>query len=365
MPYVSIILPTYNGSRFIKDAIDSILNQSFEDWELIIVNDCSTDCTPDIIDEYLINDSRIRVIHNEVNQKLPKSLNIGFREAKGELLTWTSDDNMYRENAIEKMVDYLNNNLAEMMVCTRFDFVDDECNYQGTSSEYSNDLMLVNNCVGACFMYRKAVLHEVGEYDANLFLVEDYEYWLRILFKYGNIAYLDENLYIYRNQKGSLTATRMKDIKYNIAKMQLKYLDKIVPKLCDNQEALTKIYFEIERNVGLPTDAQSLIQSKVDLMSMIIETELPEKFIVYGAGEIGRKLCETHYNNIVCFADKNPDKCGQFVEGKEIISLDELKNLSLANQVVIAAGTEKVYDFINTLHQLGIGKCYIYKEGWK
>ena len=104
MPKVSIVLPTYNGEKFIRESIDSILYQTFTDWELIIVNDCSTDGTPNIVNRYAASDSRIRVIHNKENQKLPESLNIGFREARGEYLTWTSDDNMYLPSALEKMI---------------------------------------------------------------------------------------------------------------------------------------------------------------------------------------------------------------------------------------------------------------------
>ena len=69
MQKVSIVLPTYNGERFIKNSIDSIINQSFQDWELIIVNDCSTDHTPSIIKEYEKIDCRIKIIDNSENQK--------------------------------------------------------------------------------------------------------------------------------------------------------------------------------------------------------------------------------------------------------------------------------------------------------
>ena len=87
MPKISIVLPTFNGERYLKSSIHSILSQTFPDWELIIVDDCSTDGTADIIKRYAQSDSRIRVIRNEKNQKLPGSLNIGFSVAKGEYLT--------------------------------------------------------------------------------------------------------------------------------------------------------------------------------------------------------------------------------------------------------------------------------------
>ena len=104
-PLVSIVLPTFNGERYLRQSIGSVISQQYKNWELIIVDDHSTDSTSAIIDEFTDTDSRIKVIHNSTNQKLPKSLNIGFEKAKGDLLTWTSDDNLYLPNALGEMVD--------------------------------------------------------------------------------------------------------------------------------------------------------------------------------------------------------------------------------------------------------------------
>ena len=103
---VTVIIPTYNSVEFLDSTIASIMNQSigFENIELIIVDDCSNDNTFQITEEYSSCDNRIRVIHNVCNQKLPESLNIGFRQAKGEYLTWTSDDNMYLPDALKIMI---------------------------------------------------------------------------------------------------------------------------------------------------------------------------------------------------------------------------------------------------------------------
>ncbi|HXL56803.1 MAG TPA: glycosyltransferase family 2 protein, partial [Chitinophagaceae bacterium] len=100
-PAISIVLPTYNGSKYIRTSIESCLNQTFTDFELIIVNDCSTDNTASIIEEYAAKDSRIIIIHNAFNKKLPLSLNTGFDIAKGKYHTWTSDDNYFAPNALE------------------------------------------------------------------------------------------------------------------------------------------------------------------------------------------------------------------------------------------------------------------------
>src|SRR5262245_61923913 len=95
-PSVSIVLPTYNGSRFLAESIQSCLDQTYPDFELIIVDDCSTDVTPAIIAEFSARDSRVHTVRHEKNKKLPGALNTGMALSRGRFLTWTSDDNLYR-----------------------------------------------------------------------------------------------------------------------------------------------------------------------------------------------------------------------------------------------------------------------------
>src|SRR4029079_4361219 len=92
---VSIVLPVYNGGQFLRQSIESCLTQTHRNLELILVDDCSKDDTPAIIAEYAARDPRVRSIRNTTNQRLPRSLNIGFAEAGGARLTWTSHDTFY------------------------------------------------------------------------------------------------------------------------------------------------------------------------------------------------------------------------------------------------------------------------------
>ena len=106
-PVISIVLPVYNGQRYVKDSIASCLNQTLTDFELIIVDDCSQDRTPAIVDEFAQMDTRVKVIRNKQNRKLPASLNVGFARARGSYHTWTSDDNVYAPTALKEMLVYL------------------------------------------------------------------------------------------------------------------------------------------------------------------------------------------------------------------------------------------------------------------
>lgn len=126
---VSVIMPVYNGEKYLKQSIESVIQQTYKDWELIIVNDCSTDNSRNIMQSYADTDSRIRIVDNGSNLKLPRSLNAGFRESRGKYLTWTSDDNMYRSDALEELLYYLECNPEIGLVYSDMDVVDDSLNF--------------------------------------------------------------------------------------------------------------------------------------------------------------------------------------------------------------------------------------------
>ena len=244
MKKVSIILPTYNGESFIKESISSILNQTYPYWELIIVNDCSSDNTLNIANKYAQKDSRIKVISNEKNLKLPASLNVGFHHATGDYYTWTSDDNMYKPTAIEKMVKYLDENSDCDLVSFNFDFITEDNCFENQFTDLvpdRNTLQLTERCnIGACFMYRKEIAEKTGNYDETMFCAEDYDYWCRIAL-IGNINYKDENLYEYRNHSKSLTATKQKTIQEKTLEIRFKYAEPIMAKFnLSNTEKIKK-----------------------------------------------------------------------------------------------------------------------------
>ncbi len=217
---VSIVLPTYNGSRYLRQSIESILAQTYSHWELIIVDDCSTDATPSIIQEYVAKDNRIRSIRHTVNRKLPAALNTGFADSQGEYLTWTSDDNLYRAHAITELIGYLQQHPKTDFVYSDFSIIDE----QGQEVKYYTVMepgsLLLRSCFGPSFMFRRAVYHRIGNYNETLFLVEDYDYWMRIACYFKIDAY-HQNLYEYRTHSQSLTMTRTKQVMLKIEQVQL------------------------------------------------------------------------------------------------------------------------------------------------
>ena len=210
-PSVSIILPCYNGERFLEDAIQSCLAQSCNDWELIIVDDASTDSTPDIITRFSAQYSRIKTILHTTNLGLPAALNSGFSSAHGKYLTWTSDDNQYRPVALAEMQKILEENADVAVVYADYTALYDSENYSQKISVGDPSQIPISNCVGPCFLYRREVQEQLGGYDEELFLAEDYDFWLRASSEF-KMQVLRRDLYLYRCHGQTLTAQRNTDV---------------------------------------------------------------------------------------------------------------------------------------------------------
>lgn len=206
-PLVSIVLPTFNGSRYIDASIKSCLDQSYRTIELIIVDDCSTDSTPDIIRDRAAKDERIRIVTHETNKRLPGALNTGFSLARGEFLSWTSDDNLYRPQAIERMLTALHDHPDASVAYAGYDVIGDTGQVLNTEPAREPEGLALGNVVGACFLYRRDVQEVVGPYDATVFLAEDYDFWLRAAQRFRFVA-INAELYAYRQHQKSLSASR-------------------------------------------------------------------------------------------------------------------------------------------------------------
>lgn len=235
-PVISIILPTYNGSKYIRQSIDSCLNQSFKNFELIIVNDCSTDDTPAILEEYGRTDSRIKVINNRHNKQLPLSLNTGFDAASGLYHTWTSDDNFYASNALEVMLGIMLQDEKIDLVYTDYSLVDDSGEVFGTRT-FNNvyDSFTAWIGCGACFLYKAEVYKKNNGYNPSAFLIEDYDFFLRAFLQFNFKYHSTHGLYYYREHPNSLTTTQGDNVNYISKIMVERQLSKLEQKLPPEQ----------------------------------------------------------------------------------------------------------------------------------
>lgn len=204
-PLISIVLPTYNRAHLLSQAVESCRQQTYPHWELIIVDDAATDETPQLIAAFCARDARIRAVRHDRNRRLPHALNTGFALAQGALLTWTSDDDLFRPVALERLVAACAAYPDADFVYTDYDVVDGDGAYVQTNvAPAPHDLIFGKERV-ACFIYRRAIYAELGDYAEDLFLAEDYDYLLRILNSRFRMMPLHENLYQYRRHSTSLT----------------------------------------------------------------------------------------------------------------------------------------------------------------
>jgi glycosyltransferase involved in cell wall biosynthesis len=252
-PLVSIILPTYNGAKYLAQSLQSCINQSYKNIDIIIVNDCSTDDTLNIAQSFAEKDERVTIITNSINKKLPLSLNTGFEIAKGDYFTWTSDDNYYALTAIETMVDAITSNKCGL-VYANYTLIDDNGNVSGTKSfgDINQSFVKWEGC-GACFLYKSELHKQLKGYDASAFLIEDYDFFLRASI-HTKFCYLNRmDLYFYRHHAGSLTSLYgfyNKDLQKIVIERQLKNL---LPVLSKQDHALLfrkfAVYYAVYKNL--------------------------------------------------------------------------------------------------------------------
>lgn len=361
MPKVSIVLPSYNGERYIREAIQSVCEQTYRDWELIIVDDCSIDNTLKIAEYFSEKDGRIRVIHNDNNKRLPASLNIGFSQANGSYLTWTSDDNIYHKNAIEKMVDYLDEHTVVPLVRSQMEIIDENNKIIEKKIDFDCESFLFYNNIGACFMYRKSVLECIGGYDENLFCVEDYDYWMRIYEKYNCIGGISDVLYSYRMHANTLTSSKKELVNRKLNEFRKKHFNFIVCSLRMNGDLLTRLYYEMNKVQPMTGDEKKIILKYAPWLRRQQYKKKEDSYVIYGAGAKGRKMAAELKGGFYCFVDMDKAKQGTKLMDKDVLPIDKAIELYPNAVYIIAADLQLVYGMIKVLESYHIYK-YIYEK---
>jgi glycosyltransferase involved in cell wall biosynthesis len=271
MPLVTIVLPSYNRAHYIGLTIESCLAQTYKEFELIIVDDGSKDNSIDVIESYAAKDSRIILIKNFINKKLPGTLNNGFMHAKGKYFTWISDDNLFAPNALEKMVEILDKKPDIGLVYADYITIDDDGKTMARIYQEPPEYLPIRDCIGACFLYRASVAEQIGGYNEHLFLIEDYEYWLRmgLVTKLFHIA---EPLYYYRVHAKSLTKTRVQEISQAKRLLKSKYLKKYsIPRKLEPINKLYLWFIEERTLISYFKLAYIIIANPISTLSYILK----------------------------------------------------------------------------------------------
>ena len=213
---VSVITPFYNSAKFISKTIESVINQTYSDWELILVNDCSTDDSVAIVNKFAEKDSRIKLIELKVNSGVAEARNEGLRSAKGRFAAFIDSDDLWDSLKLEAQVNFMCTNNYSFSH-TAYRKIDSSgnvfVNKVDVSSEVNYKSLLKHNEIGCLtVMYD---VNQLGKYYFPRIGHEDYATWLQIL-RNSNTSYgLNEVLGSYRVHTGSVSSNKIKAAKYS------------------------------------------------------------------------------------------------------------------------------------------------------
>ena len=213
-PKVSVITVTYNREAFIREAIDSIRAQSFTDWELIVVDDASTDNTRQIVDMYIATDTRIRYYRNEKNLGIAKTRNKGLELARGQYIAPLDSDDIWLDaNKLKKQVEFLDINKDYCMLGGGIMRIDAESKpiqkilYPVYDSLIRKIILQFNPFPQSTLLYRKDVALACGGYSENYKICDDYDLWLKMGLK-SKFTNIPQVLAGYRIHGGNITKTK-------------------------------------------------------------------------------------------------------------------------------------------------------------
>jgi len=237
--FISVVTAVYNGEDYLMECIESILNQTYKDFEYIIVNDGSTDKTREILDS--ITDNRVIVIHSETNQGAAHSLNIGIEKGRGEWIAIQDADDVSKATKLEEQAKCIQKNphvvgIASLIKCIPGKGYVPDFQLEGMEKGYNRQLNreeIFKNRFHSCYlchgtvMFSKEAFNRVGKYNPSYKISYDYDLWLR-LFTIMPIEKLPNVLYEYRVVTNSLTNSNGKEVNKELLRIATTYIHQIV-----------------------------------------------------------------------------------------------------------------------------------------
>lgn len=214
-PLVSVLMGIYNCADTLEEAVDSIKAQTYENWELIMCDDCSSDDTLEVARKIAETDDRIVVVRNDKNITLAPTLNRCLSVAKGEYIARMDGDDICDPTRFEKELKFLQNNPEYALVSTRMNMYDENGIFRTTIvKDYPNEFDLVSGspfCHAGCMM-KTSVLKELNGYNTKeeVNRVEDYDLWYRIYKAGYKGANIQESLYSMRDDRKALKRRKLK-----------------------------------------------------------------------------------------------------------------------------------------------------------
>ena len=214
MSLVSIIIPTYNTEKYIEKCIQSVLEQTYTDYEIIIVDDCSTDNSMDVVARF--KDPRIKVIKNEINRGPSYSRNRGIQLSKGDFIAILDSDDWWTPNRLEVMMDFMESHHADVLFDNVLYIREGEekpyttyYQFKGITVDKARQVTpeyFVNNDLGIlkAIIRKEIIMDHSIQYEESITYGEDFIFYLEIITKTTKVWLLKEGYYYYLSREGSL-----------------------------------------------------------------------------------------------------------------------------------------------------------------
>ena len=229
MPLVSVVMSVFNSEEYVGKAIESIINQTFNDLEFIIVNDGSKDGTTDILEKYGKNDKRIKIIAQE-NKGLTKSLNIGIYNSSGKYIARQDADDFSFPERIDKQVNAFENDSNLILLGTRANINFNGFKYESPSYTYAeirNKITKYNIFVHSSVMFRRCEFMKIGMYNELYKYSQDYGAWIKFS-EIGKLSILEKVLVERTVRKNSISNKKILFQCYNGFKIRRPYIPLIL-----------------------------------------------------------------------------------------------------------------------------------------
>ena len=295
-PKVSVLIPVYNGESTIESAVESILRQSFHDFEIVIVNDGSIDSTPSILDFLSKRDKRINIIHTP-QQGIISALNTGIAVCQADLIARMDADDISHPRRLALQFDLMRNH-PEVSVCSslvrmfpRKDLLGGLVKYEEwlssliTPDDIARDMLVESPVAHPSVMLRKSELIKIGGYQERGW-PEDYDLWLRYHAAGKRFAKVPQTLLFWRQAEGRLTFT---DSRYSV---------------------------------------ENFLRAKAHYLALMLK-DSDRPIVLWGAGKTGRRICKHLIReglSLEAIVDIDVSKIGHSMRGIPIVGMDYLEN---------------------------------------
>ena len=250
-PEISVIMSVYNGETYLEEAIRSVINQTFKNWELVVINDCSTDSTTEILERLASEDERIKVHTNEVNLRLPTSLNKAISLSTGKYIARMDADDICIPDRFEKQYKFMEEHKDIALSSCRFMTVKNGVYASGGAggrcdNEAIKAMLLVANPILHPGVIAKAEVLKKFNYDTTLTCTEDLELWTRMVMGNQKMAILPECLLIYRLHDKQITSTTLERQHTEVLKIQQKYYTALLSEMDEEMGEfyISGVYFK-------------------------------------------------------------------------------------------------------------------------